>query len=139
MRCAVFQLPRKVPECDIRQALKRSLQKAGLQLLLQRVHAHTHSAVWTRVAWLQGLLGQSAEQRRLAAAAVAEKKDLHALERLRILRFFEKVENGRDVLKGALRGKCEGETAFSGYALQRWLQIEQLVGQRHEVAAVVQA
>ncbi len=139
MRCAVFQLPRKVPECDFRQALKRFLQKAGLQLLLQRVHDHAHSAVWTRVAWLQGLLGQSAEERRLAAAAIAEKKDLDALEGLRIPRFFEKDVNGRDILKDALRGKCEGEAAFSGYALQRWLQKEQLVGQRHEVAAVDQA
>ena len=93
MRCAVFQLPRKVPECDIRQALKRSLQKAGLQLLLQRVHAHAHSAVWTRVAWLQGLLGQSAEERRLAAAAVAKKHNFDASQGLRVLRVSEVFEN----------------------------------------------
>ncbi len=63
------------------------------KLLQQCVHFHIDSAVWTRIARLQRLPGQGTENRRLAAAAVAEKHDLDASQGLRVLCVSEVLEN----------------------------------------------
>ena len=75
VRCAVLQLPRKVPERKLQiGTVPHPVENVGLEVVSKRVHSDASSGLLVR---LQRLLCQRSQHGRFTAAPVAEEHNLH--------------------------------------------------------------